>query len=193
MVFKMMMTVERGRKGQLVSVNLGTKSVYLSSFCFTNLLCLYSVLMTQRVIYHPLVVGPSPVGTPTGGTPVKKKKKGRFRRTKKVNEVRDHINKNTNGDTFPNASDSLKRVINVKNCPLCHRPQLNSKAEIDIITYLVVCASQDWKKVDRIVVGNFVTPSQAQRKWYTRMLSIISSDDYKLGAVRFFLFSFLCR
>jgi len=45
-----------------------------------------------------------------------------------------------------------------------------------------VCASQDWNKVDRIVVGNFVTASQAQRKWYTRVLSKVSSGDYRLGA-----------
>jgi hypothetical protein len=126
-VFNMMMIVERGRRGHLVSVDLGTKSVYLSFCCFTNLLC-------SDNAEGALVLGPSPVGTQTGGTPVKKKKKGWFRRTKKVNKVKDDINKNTNGDTFPNASDSLERIINIKNCPLCHRPRLNSKAEIDIIT-----------------------------------------------------------
>ncbi|KDQ52654.1 hypothetical protein JAAARDRAFT_39909 [Jaapia argillacea MUCL 33604] len=80
------------------------------------------------------------------------------------------------------SSGSLERVINVKNCPLCHRPRLNSKAEMDIVTHLAVCASQDWASVDRIVVGNFVTASQAQRKWYTKMISKVSSGNYKLGA-----------
>ena len=28
---------------------------------------------------------------------------------------------------------SFERVINVKNCPLCHRPRMNSKAEVDIV------------------------------------------------------------
>jgi phosphatidylserine decarboxylase len=77
----------------------------------------------------------------------------------------------------------VERVINVKNCPLCHRPRLNSKAEVDIVTHLAVCASQDWAKVDRIVVGSFVTASQAQRKWYTKVISKVSSGNYKLGAV----------
>ncbi|KAJ8088230.1 phosphatidylserine decarboxylase [Marasmius tenuissimus] len=77
---------------------------------------------------------------------------------------------------------SVERVINVKNCPLCHRPRLSSKAEMDIVTHLAVCASQDWNRVDRIVVGNFVTASQAQRKWYTKVFSKVSSGDYKLGA-----------
>ncbi|KAG7089009.1 hypothetical protein E1B28_010722 [Marasmius oreades] len=84
-----------------------------------------------------------------------------------------------NGST---SEPSIERVINVKNCPLCHRPRLSSKAEMDIVTHLAICASQDWNKVDRIVVENFVTASQAQRKWYTRILGKVSSGDYKLGA-----------
>ncbi|KAH7884251.1 phosphatidylserine decarboxylase-domain-containing protein [Phlebopus sp. FC_14] len=78
--------------------------------------------------------------------------------------------------------DRFERVINVKNCPLCHRPRLNSKAEMDIVTHLAICASQDWAKVDRIVVGNFVTASQAQRKWYTKVITKVSNGNYKLGA-----------
>jgi phosphatidylserine decarboxylase len=53
---------------------------------------------------------------------------------------------------------------------------------MDIVTHLAICASQDWNKLDRIVVGNFVTASQAQRKWYTKMITKVSSGDYKLGA-----------
>lgn len=82
-----------------------------------------------------------------------------------------------------NSDDSFERVINVKNCPLCHRPRINKRAEVDIVTHLAVCASQDWARVDRIVVGNFVTASQAQRKWYTKVISKVSSGNYKLGAV----------
>ncbi|KIM63511.1 hypothetical protein SCLCIDRAFT_117153 [Scleroderma citrinum Foug A] len=78
--------------------------------------------------------------------------------------------------------DSFERVINVKNCPLCHRPRMNSKAEMDIVTHVAICASKDWARVDRIVVGNFVTASQAQRKWYTKIITKVSSGNYKLGA-----------
>ena len=80
-------------------------------------------------------------------------------------------------------SASVERVINVKNCPLCHRPRMNSKAEIDIITHLAICASEDWNKVDKIMVGNFVTASQAQRKWYTKVIGRVGKGDYRLGAV----------
>jgi phosphatidylserine decarboxylase len=78
-------------------------------------------------------------------------------------------------------------VINVKNCPLCHHLRLNSKVEVDILTHLAMCTSQDWAKVDKIVVGNFVTASQAQRKWYMKVISKVSSGDYKLGAVSSFV------
>ncbi|KXN83930.1 Phosphatidylserine decarboxylase proenzyme 3, partial [Leucoagaricus sp. SymC.cos] len=49
------------------------------------------------------------------------------------------------------SSDGVERVINVKSCPLCRRPRMNSKAEMDIMTHIAVCASQDWNRVDRIV------------------------------------------
>lgn len=78
--------------------------------------------------------------------------------------------------------DQFERIINIKNCPLCHRPRINKRAEVDIITHLAVCASQDWARVDRIMVGNFVTASQAQRKWYTKVIGKVSSGNYKLGA-----------
>jgi phosphatidylserine decarboxylase len=78
----------------------------------------------------------------------------------------------------------VERVINVKTCPLCHRPRLRSKAEVDIVTHLAICASQDWARVDKIVVGNFVTSSQAQRKWMAKLIGKISTGAYKLGAVR---------
>ncbi|KAG9034805.1 hypothetical protein FS842_003775, partial [Serendipita sp. 407] len=84
-------------------------------------------------------------------------------------------------DEFP-SDDRVERVINVKTCPLCHRPRLNSKGEMDIITHLAVCASQDWERVDRITVGNFVTASQAQRKWYTKAIAKLSTGAYSIGA-----------
>ncbi|KAI0067215.1 hypothetical protein BV25DRAFT_1819523 [Artomyces pyxidatus] len=86
------------------------------------------------------------------------------------------------GGSGSSSDEAFERVINVKNCPLCHRPRLNSKAEKDIVTHMAVCASQDWGRVDRVMVGNFVTASQAQRKWYTKVLSKVSTGNYKLGA-----------
>ncbi|KAK2463760.1 hypothetical protein APHAL10511_004253 [Amanita phalloides] len=111
-------------------------------------------------------------------------KKSRFRqiRRKKAKQSNEASNSGSTGANARPNEAQVERVINVKNCPLCHRPRLNSKADMDIVTHLAVCASQDWNQVDRIVVGNFVTASQAQRKWYTNMLGKISAGGYKLGA-----------
>lgn len=92
-------------------------------------------------------------------------------------------------DSSGSSEDAVERVINIKTCPLCHRPRLKSKAEADIVTHIALCASHDWGRVDRIVVGNFVTPSQAQRKWYTKVLTKVSSGAYQLGAVSAFCWS----
>ncbi|KAF4622347.1 hypothetical protein D9613_009567 [Agrocybe pediades] len=133
----------------------------------------------------------SPVSTPNldtdemPGEP-KKKRKLRFRRgtnnSRKNTADSQKESEDANGGSSDSTNNAVERVINVKNCPLCHRPRLNSKAEMDIVTHLAICASQDWNKVDRIVVGNFVTASQAQRKWYTKIITKVSSGDYKLGA-----------
>lgn len=90
---------------------------------------------------------------------------------------------NSNSGSQSAHEEQFERVINIKNCPLCHRPRMNSKAEMDIVTHLAVCASQDWARVDRIMVGNFVTANQAQRKWYTKVISKVSAGNYKIGAV----------
>jgi phosphatidylserine decarboxylase len=79
---------------------------------------------------------------------------------------------------------TVERVINIRNCPLCHRPRLSKKAEVDIVTHLAVCASGDWGRVDSMITGNYVTASQAGRKWYTKVLANVTSGSYSIGAVR---------
>ena len=79
--------------------------------------------------------------------------------------------------------DGVERVINIMTCPLCHQPRLKNKGEMDIVTHLAICASSDWARVDRIMVGNFVTASQAKRKWYTMVMNKVTTGAYSLGAV----------
>ncbi|KAJ6452244.1 phosphatidylserine decarboxylase-domain-containing protein [Mycena sanguinolenta] len=142
---------------------------------------------TPSGLTTPLLAPPAPAAaTATAGNATTAKKK-RFRRPRyrktqdsTITTASQIATVSQNGS--PKSEESFERVINVKNCPLCHRPRLNAKAEVDIITHIAVCASQDWNIVDRIVVGNFVTASQAQRKFFTRMLGKISSGNYKLGA-----------
>lgn len=109
----------------------------------------------------------------------KKKIKGRFKRKGKNNKDSASSSSSASGAS---TGTSVERVINVKNCPMCHRPRLNSKAEVDIITHLAICASSDWSKVGSISVSNYVTGAQAQRKWYTKIIGRIGGGDYRLGA-----------
>lgn len=75
-----------------------------------------------------------------------------------------------------------EHVIEIRECPICHQPRLNKRSDTDIITHIATCASQDWRQVNNIVMAGFVTSSQAQRKWYSKVVSKISYGGYKLGA-----------
>jgi phosphatidylserine decarboxylase len=66
-------------------------------------------------------------------------------------------------------SKSEEHVIQIRECPLCHQPRMNKRSEMDIVCHLATCASQDWRQVDKLVMGGFVTSSQAQRKWYSKV------------------------
>lgn len=80
------------------------------------------------------------------------------------------------------ANDYIERVINIKECPLCHRPRLGKRSEQDMITHLAVCASSDWSRIDRIMTSTYVTSSQAQRKKLTKLLNKVTAGTYSLGA-----------
>ncbi|PWY87517.1 phosphatidylserine decarboxylase [Aspergillus heteromorphus CBS 117.55] len=75
-----------------------------------------------------------------------------------------------------------EHVIELRECPLCHQPRLSARSDADIITHIATCASRDWRQVDNLVMGGFVTSSQAQRKWYTKVITKLSYGGYKLGA-----------
>ena len=75
-----------------------------------------------------------------------------------------------------------EHVIEIRECPICHQPRLNKRSDADIITHIATCASQDWRSVNNIVMAGFVTSSQAQRKWYSKVITKISYGGYKLGA-----------
>ena len=75
-----------------------------------------------------------------------------------------------------------EHVVEIRECPICHQPRLNKRSDADIITHIATCASQDWRQVNNIVMGGFVTSSQAQRKWYSKVITKISYGGYKLGA-----------
>lgn len=75
-----------------------------------------------------------------------------------------------------------EHVIEIRECPICHQPKLDKRSDANIITHIATCASQDWRQVNNIVMAGFVTSSQAQRKWYSKVITKISYGGYKLGA-----------
>lgn len=89
------------------------------------------------------------------------------------------LSENDDSESTP---DDRERVINIRSCPLCHRRRLKRKSEQDIITHLAICASSDWSRMDRIVTSNYVTSSQAQRKFFTKLIGKVTAGAYSLGA-----------
>ncbi|KAB5577669.1 phosphatidylserine decarboxylase-domain-containing protein [Coniochaeta sp. 2T2.1] len=81
-----------------------------------------------------------------------------------------------------NNSGGEEHVVEIRECPICHQPRLNKRKDTDIITHIATCASQDWRQVNNIVMGGFVTASQAQRKWYSKVITKVTYGGYKLGA-----------
>lgn len=79
-------------------------------------------------------------------------------------------------------SDDRERVINIRTCPLCHRSRLGKRSEQDIVTHLAICASSDWNRIDKIVTSNYVTSSQAQRKFFSKLINKVAIGAYSLGA-----------
>lgn len=75
-----------------------------------------------------------------------------------------------------------EHVVEIRECPICHQPRLGKRSDADIITHIATCASQDWRQVNNIVMAGFVTSSQAQRKWYSKVVTKIGYGGYKLGA-----------
>ncbi|KAI1344718.1 phosphatidylserine decarboxylase-domain-containing protein [Xylariaceae sp. FL0016] len=81
-----------------------------------------------------------------------------------------------------NTDRGEEHVVEIRECPICHQPRLNKRKDTDIITHIATCASQDWRQVNSLMMGGFVTASQAQRKWYSKVITKISYGGYKLGA-----------
>ncbi len=86
----------------------------------------------------------------------------------------------------PTSSDAtVERVINIKKLSSLSQTAYEFASGNDIITHVAVCASQDWARVDRMLVGNFVTANQAQRKVVTKVITKLSAGNYRIGCRRF--------
>ncbi|RHZ44097.1 hypothetical protein Glove_759g11 [Diversispora epigaea] len=74
-----------------------------------------------------------------------------------------------------------EHLIYLKECPICRGPNLSQLSETDIVTHVAICASNDLGKVSNFITGDFVTESQAQRKWVTKVISKVGFGGYKIG------------
>lgn len=78
------------------------------------------------------------------------------------------------GDLVDDTDEKEEHVVEIHECPICHQPRLargRKTTDADIVTHIATCASSDWRAVNNFVMAGFVTSSQAQRKWYTKVIS----------------------
>ena len=85
-------------------------------------------------------------------------------------------------DELSDDSNAEEHVIEIRECPICHQPKLNKRSDTEIVTHIATCASSDWRQVNNLIMGGFVTQSQAQRKWYSKVINKVSYGGYRLGA-----------
>lgn len=78
---------------------------------------------------------------------------------------------------------TVEKVIRLTECPICHRPNLKRKSQMDIITHVATCAANDWTTVDRFLMGDFLTEAYAQRRWFVKLVRKVSYGKYSLGRV----------
>lgn len=69
-----------------------------------------------------------------------------------------------NGDEELDSKPGEEKVIRLTECPVCHKPNLYKRGQLDIITHVATCAANDWTTVDRFLMSNYGSEAQAQRK-----------------------------
>ncbi|CAG8598451.1 8151_t:CDS:10 [Ambispora gerdemannii] len=81
------------------------------------------------------------------------------------------------------STNGEESLIILTDCPYCHKPDLQNCSVSEIITHLSVCASTNWDNVNKFIVGDFITESQAQRKWVSKVISKVGYGSFRVGAV----------
>lgn len=81
----------------------------------------------------------------------------------------------------PPSKSGHEKVIRLNECPICHKPNLGKRGQMDIVTHVATCAANDWTTVDRFLMGNFGTEAQAQRKWFVKLVNKVGYGRYSAG------------
>ncbi|KAI9477809.1 MAG: phosphatidylserine decarboxylase-domain-containing protein [Benjaminiella poitrasii] len=74
-----------------------------------------------------------------------------------------------------------EKVIRLTECPICHKPNLSKRGQMDIVTHVATCAANDWTTVDRFLISNFGSEAQAQRKWFVKLVNSVGYGRYSIG------------
>ncbi|EGW31095.1 uncharacterized protein SPAPADRAFT_156773 [Spathaspora passalidarum NRRL Y-27907] len=90
-----------------------------------------------------------------------------------INALENHVQSAKNGD------DS--KLFQFERCPICNQKRFSKRQDLDIITHFAICASKDWSIVNKLLVSSYVTPHQATKKWFTKVLIKLTYGKYQLG------------
>lgn len=74
-----------------------------------------------------------------------------------------------------------ERLIVISACPFCKQPRMDKRSELDVVSHLATCASQDWGD-GGLALGKFVTSNEARQRWYTKAVYKVTNGAYQLGA-----------
>ncbi|KAF8939385.1 hypothetical protein BGZ58_009913 [Dissophora ornata] len=86
----------------------------------------------------------------------------------------------TEADFDPQTTEG-EHIIRISTCPICHDAGLGDKLETDVITHIAVCSSNDGFNLDKLIMGDFVTEANAQRKWITKVIKSLGYGRYIPG------------
>ncbi|KAF9949267.1 hypothetical protein BGZ65_007452 [Modicella reniformis] len=94
---------------------------------------------------------------------------------------RRSISKTQEGQNLRDMTDTSEHIIRISTCPICQDPSLGQKSETDVITHIAVCSGNDGFNLDKLIMGNFVTEENAQRKWITKFVKSLSFGQCIVG------------
>ncbi|EPY53319.1 phosphatidylserine decarboxylase Psd3 [Schizosaccharomyces cryophilus OY26] len=73
-------------------------------------------------------------------------------------------------------------LVCLHKCPLCLKCELDRMDQFRATVHVATCASHDWKRVDRLMMSNYLTLNQAQRKWFAKAFTKVAYGSHKLGS-----------
>jgi phosphatidylserine decarboxylase len=77
---------------------------------------------------------------------------------------------------------TLKYIFDLKRCPLCQQPIRAQQSQVGVVTHMAICSSsKSGQKIDRFLMGGFLTEDYAQRKFIERVASYVSFGSYAVG------------